>query len=56
MMPAWFVFFYFRLFEVLDGLALGLADSSLLAALVGPREVCDGDDEERVAGRGKNVS
>lgn len=33
----------------LDGLTLGLADTSALASLLGPWEVCDGNDEERVA-------
>lgn len=37
----------------LDGFALGLA--SPLASLLGPWEVCDGNDEEGVAGS-KNVS
>lgn len=35
----------------LDGLALGLG-AARLAALVGPWEVGDGDDEEGVAGGG----
>jgi len=35
----------------LDGLALGLLGLPQLAALDGPWEVCDGDDEERVAAR-----
>jgi len=30
----------------LDGLTLGLANASAFAALLGPWEVCDGDDEE----------
>jgi hypothetical protein len=33
----------------LDGLALGLGDGSPLAALDGPWEVCDGNNEEGVA-------
>lgn len=38
--------------HILDGLALGLGDDACLAALVGPGEVGDGDDEEGVAGGG----
>jgi hypothetical protein len=33
----------------LDGLALGLGDASPLAALDGPWEMCDGDNEEGIA-------
>ena len=39
----------------LDGLALGLADGSPLAALDGPWEVRNGDDEEGVAADTKSV-
>jgi len=42
-------------FVELNGLALGLADVSSLASFVGPWEVCDGDDEEGVAGK-DNIS
>ena len=35
--------------EDLDSLALSLVEASPLAALDGPGEVCDGDNEERVA-------